>query len=82
MSQPRAELFAANLDTHTGEIFKRSLKTYHKSLIKLTDSQIVLHWLHNESRQLKQWTKNMVIEIHKITDKGQCSGDTSTVLIW
>ena len=78
MSQPRAELFAATLDNIQ---VKFLLKTYHKSLIKLTDSQIVLHWLHNESRQLKQWTKNMVIEIHEIADKGQCSGDTSTVLI-
>ena len=69
MSQPRAELFAATLNAHTGEIVKRSLQTYHKSSVKLTDSQIVLHWLHNENKQLKQWTRNRVIEIHRFADK-------------
>ena len=69
MSQPRAELFAATLNAHTGEIVKRSLQTYHKSSVKLTDSQIVLHWFHNQSKQLKQWTRNQVIEIDRFADK-------------
>ena len=55
---------------HTqGEIVKRPLQTYHKSSVKLADSQIVLHWLHNENKQLKQWTRNRVIEIHRFADK-------------
>ena len=64
MSQPRAELFAATLNAHTGEIVKRSLQTYHKSSVKLTDSQLVLYWLHNENKQLKQWTRKRAIETH------------------
>lgn len=36
------------------QIVKRSLKTYRKSSIKLGDNQIFLHWLHNESKPLKQ----------------------------
>ena len=63
MSQPRAELFAATFNAHTGKIVKRSLQTYHKSSVKLTDSQIVLHCFHNENKQLKQWTRIRVIEI-------------------
>ena len=43
MSQHQIELLAVTLNAHTGEIVKRSLKTYQKSSIKLTDSQIVLH---------------------------------------
>ena len=55
---------------HTqGEIVKRPLQTYHKSSVKLADSQIVLHWLHNENKLLKQWTRNRVIEIHRFADK-------------
>ena len=73
MSQPRAELFAATLNAHTGEIVKRSLQiadqTNRKSSVKHTDSQIVLHWLHNENKQLKQWNRNRVIEIHRFADK-------------
>ena len=81
MSQHRIELFAVTLNAHTGEIVKRSLKTYQKSSIKLTDSQIVLHWLHNESAQLKQWTKNRVIEIHRFTGKSQWRYINSTDMI-
>ena len=69
MSQSRAELFAATLNAHKGEIVKRLLQTYHKSSVKLTDSQIVLHWLHNENKQLKQRTRNRVIQIHRFADK-------------
>ena len=81
MSQPRAELFAATLNAHTGEIVKRSLQTYHKSSVKLTDSQIVLHWLHNENKQLKQWTRNRVIEIHRFADKSLWRYISSTDMI-
>ena len=79
VSQSRADLLAAPLNAHPGEIFKRSLKTYHKSSIKLIDSRIVLHWLHNESKQLKHWTRNRVIEVTNLLIK--VSGDTSTVMI-
>ena len=68
---PNSELNCSQQHSmHTqGEIVKRPLQTYHKSSVKLTDSQIVLHWLHNENKQLKQWTRNRVIEIHRFADK-------------
>ncbi|XP_066927641.1 uncharacterized protein [Clytia hemisphaerica] len=66
-SQPRGELYAAVINTHTGEIVKRSLTTWHQSSIKLTDSQIVLHWISNENKPLKQYVRTRVIEIKRST---------------
>ena len=57
MSQPRAELFAAVLNAHTGE------RKYLQSSTKLTDSQIALRWISNSDKPLKQWVQNRVIKI-------------------
>ena len=67
-SQPRAELCSALLNTHTGEVVKRALRKHHSHGLKLTDSQIVLHWISNEERQLKQWVRNRVIEVKRFTE--------------
>ena len=67
MSGSRAELFAAVLNAHTGEVVKRSLGKYHQSSTKLTDSQIALHWISNSDKPLKQWVRNRVIEIRRFT---------------
>ena len=56
------------LNAHTSHIVKRSLSKYHKDSVNLTDSQIVLHWLHNKDKQLKLWIRNRVIEINRFTD--------------
>ena len=47
MTMPRAELFAATLNACTGHVAKLSFDGYVKGCIKLTDSQIVLHWLNS-----------------------------------
>ena len=52
-TQPRAELEAALLNSHTGEVIKRSLKSNYDGSLKLTDSTIVLHWISNDDIQLK-----------------------------
>ena len=67
MTQPRAELYAALVNTHSSEIVSRSLYRFHHSSLKFTDSQIVLFWLKNDSKVLKQWVRNRVIEIHRFT---------------
>ena len=67
MSQPRAELFAAVLNTHTGEAVKISLGKHDQNSTKLTDSQIALHWISNSNKPLKQWVRNRVIEIRRFT---------------
>ena len=45
MTQPRAELYAALINTHTGEIVRRDFGQHHTNAFKFTDSQIVLHWI-------------------------------------
>ena len=64
LSQPRAELFAATMNVNTGEILKRALPENHREKVKLTDSQVVLHWLSNHKKAVKQWVR--VVEILRI----------------
>ena len=71
MSQPRAELFAAVLNAHKREVVKRSLGKHHQSSTKLTDSQIALHWIRIREKSLKQWVRNRVIEIRRLTTPEQ-----------
>ena len=40
LRQPRAELLAATLNTHTGETVKRAFQDNHKGSVKLSDSQV------------------------------------------
>ena len=71
MSQPQAELYAALINAHTGEIVRRFLSKWHKSSSKLTNSQITLYWINNDNKRLKQWVRNRVIEIQRFTTKSQ-----------
>ena len=66
-TQPRGELLAALLNTHTGEVVKRAFGHFHKKSIKLSDSQIVLFWINNEHKALKPWVRTRVIEILRFT---------------
>jgi hypothetical protein len=66
-TQPRAEMFAALLNTHTGEIVKKALKKFHTGHIKFSDSQIALHWINSEGRPLNSWVRNRSIEIRRLT---------------
>ena len=68
MSQPRAELYAALVNTHSGKIVERAFSKYHKYSIKLSDNQIVLHWISNDAKPLKQWVRNRVLEIRRYTE--------------
>ena len=67
-TQPRAELYAAVVNAHSGEVVRRSISKFHKKSTKFTDSQIVLHWLCNNEQVLKEWTRNRVIEVQRFTD--------------
>ena len=71
LSQPRAKLFAATMNSHTGEIVKRSLQNRHKEIVKLTDSQVVLHWINNYDKPMKQWVRNKVVEINRFTETSE-----------
>ena len=67
-SQPRGELTAAVLNTHTGEVVKQALQSKHDGWTKLTDSQIVLHWIHNDEIKLKPFVHNRVVEVKRFTN--------------
>ena len=71
MSPPRAELYAALLNTHSGNVVKRAFMQYHKGCTKFTDNQIALFWITNESLTLKQWVRNRVVEIRRFTTLDQ-----------
>ena len=68
---PRAELYASLVNSNTGEVVKWSFKEKFKSSIKLTDSQITLHWISNDEKPLKEWVRNRVIEICRFTSRQQ-----------
>ena len=71
MSQPRGELYAALINSHTGKIVRRSLREFHQSALKLTDSQIALYWIDGDEKPLHQWVRNRVIEIRRFAPKLQ-----------
>ena len=54
---PRSHLLAACLNATTGHVVKLSFGSSHKSCIKLTDSQVVLHWINNTEGAWKQWVR-------------------------
>ena len=81
ITQPRAELVAGMLNAHTGEVVRRAFGDYHKESIKLSDSQIVLHWLNNDQKALKQYVRTRVIEILRFTIREQWYYVESKLLI-
>ena len=76
---PRAELVAALLNVCTGHIVRLSLKELFKKSWKLTDSQVVLHWINTTKTRLKMFIRNRVIEITRLTERAEwwnvASGD-------
>ena len=69
MTLSMAELFVAILNASTGHVVKLALGDLHKECIKLTDSQITLHWVSNTRNPLKQWVRNKVLEISRLADR-------------
>ena len=66
---PKADLFAGYLNATTAHIVKLSLSDHIQHRISLTDSQIALFWITNTQSELKQWARNRVIEITRLTNK-------------
>ena len=66
---PRTELEAAVLDVSTGHIVHASLKERHKKCWKITDSQVVLHWVNSTKAALKPWVRNRVAEITRLSER-------------
>ena len=68
-SMPRAELFAALLNATAGHVVYLALKKFIKSRVHLTDSQITLFWITNIKLKMKQYVRDRVIEIQRITNR-------------
>ena len=68
-TMPRAELLAATLNATTGHVVKLSLGEHHKGCLKLSDSQVVLHWINSTKSELKLLVRNRVIEINRLTNR-------------
>ena len=71
MNQLRAELYAALINTHIEEVVRRAFGHHHTNAFALIDRQIVLPWISNESRPLKQWVCNRIVEIKRFTNPDQ-----------
>ena len=66
MDLPRAELLACELNATLGHVVKLSFGDYHKNHVKVTDSQVALHWIHTTKSELKVWVRNRVLEINRL----------------
>ena len=53
LTQPRAELFATTMITHTGEIIRRAFQSNYKERVKLSDSQVTLFSIINQDKRVK-----------------------------
>ena len=63
-------MYAATLNSHVTEIVKRPLNERCVSNVLVTDSEVALHWLSTQTKQLKLWVRNRVIEINRFTKIG------------
>ena len=65
---PRAELLASTLNTHATEIARRSVEKFVTNIIYVLDSEIALYWIGSDTKPLKPYVRNRVIEIRRFTD--------------
>ena len=66
---PRGELYAAWLNSTTGFVVRRSFGQICKSYIKLSDSQVALHWINSIRQPLRQWVRNKLIYINRLSER-------------
>ena len=65
---PRAELRAAVLGASLAHIVRQSLGDQVKKILYITDSTVVLFWLHQDQRPLQTAVRNAVIEVRRLSD--------------
>ena len=68
MTVPRAELFAAEINSSLGQLAQRAFGDKIVKSYKVTDSKITLHWIHAWDKPLKVWTRNRVNEILRLSE--------------
>ena len=62
MSVPRAELYAAEINSVLGELAVRALGDHVIKRFKITDSKVAYFWINAWEKPLKLWTRNRVNE--------------------
>ena len=65
---PRAELLAAVLNIHLCQVVKQALGERVLRQVIVTDSEIALYWMNNDTKNLKPYTRNRVIEANRFSD--------------
>ena len=65
---PKAELKAARIGATLGHLAKMSLKEMWNKSLFVTDSQIVLFWISQDTRPLSTLVRNCVIDIRRFTN--------------
>ena len=68
ITMPRGELYAAWLNSTTDYVVRRSFGDLCVDYLKLSDSQVALHWINRRNHPLKQWVRNKVIDINRLSD--------------
>ena len=48
-----------------------SIQSNQKGKLKLTNSQVVLNWISNNQKPVKQWVQNRVVEILRFTEPSE-----------
>ena len=71
MTLPRAELLAAVLNVYLCQVVKRAMKDRVVRQVLVTDSEIALYWMNNDTKQLKPWTRNRVIEANRFSEPSE-----------
>ena len=71
MTLPRAELLAAVLNIYICQVVKRAMKDRVVRQVYVTDSEIALYWMNNDTKQLKPWTRNRVIEANRFSQPAE-----------
>ena len=63
MTIPRAELYAAEVNTALGQMAHRAFGAQIIQRYKITDSKVAYYWIHSWEKPLKLWTRNRVNEV-------------------
>lgn len=66
--QPRADLFTATMNAHTGQIVGEPSKVTTR---REQSCYITLFWINNQGKPVKQWTENRVTEIKRYTQASE-----------
>ena len=66
---PRGELKAAVVGSILGHVVKINLGDFFKDILYVTDSTIILHWIHQDERPMQVGVRNSVIEIRRFSLK-------------